>query len=123
MAVSLEARSPLLDRRLFEYVWTLPENMKIRNKQGKYLLREVLARHVPKSMFDRPKKGFSPPIGMWLRGELRDWAEDLLSISNLKDSGLNHEIIRRTWSDHVDGKRNYSVKLWSVLMYQAWLRN
>lgn len=120
MAVSLEPRAPLLDRRIFEYVWTLPEHMKIRDGKGKWLLREVLARHVPTEMWDRPKKGFSPPLGPWLRGELKDWAENLLSEQALEEAGLNAKPIRKTWEDHIAGRRNHAVRLWSVLMYQAW---
>ncbi|MBL4589751.1 MAG: asparagine synthase (glutamine-hydrolyzing) [Alphaproteobacteria bacterium] len=120
MAVSLEARAPLLDRRIFEHVWTLPEHLKIRDGKGKWLLREVLARHVPREMWDRPKKGFSPPLGPWLRGELRDWAESYLSVQALEEAGLNAKPIRKTWEDHLAGRRNHSVRLWSVLMYQAW---
>jgi asparagine synthase (glutamine-hydrolysing) len=120
MAVSLEPRAPLLDRRIFEHVWTLPEHMKIRDGKGKWLLREVLARHVPRDMWDRPKKGFSPPLGPWLRVELRDWAENLLSEQALEEAGLNAKPIRKTWEDHLSGRRNHAVRIWSVLMYQAW---
>ncbi len=120
MVVSLEARAPLLDRRIFEHVWTLPEHMKVRNGKGKWLLREVLARHVPKDMWDRPKKGFSPPLGPWLRHELKEWAHDLLDEKKLEDSGLNPEPILKVWHDHQAGRRNHAVRLWSVLMYQSW---
>ncbi len=120
MAVSLEARAPLLDRRLFEYAWTLPEYFKIRDGQGKWILREVLARHVPRDLWERPKRGFSPPLGVWLKGELREWAEHLLSKSALDSAGLNSTLIRKTWDDHCAERRNHSVRLWTVLMFQAW---
>ncbi len=120
MAVSLEARAPLLDRRLYEYVWGLPEHFKVRNGKGKWLLREVLSQHVPKEMFERPKKGFSPPLGPWLSGELKDWAEELLKSSSLEEAGLNSKPIRDAWDEHLKGHRNLSTKLWTVLMYQSW---
>ncbi len=121
MAVSLEARAPLLDKRLYEYVWSLPEDMKIRNGQGKYLLRQILKRHVPEKLFERPKQGFNMPVGDWLRGPLKDWAEDLLDEKTLKDQGLlNSAMIRKTWQAHSDGQGNHAERLWSVLMFQAW---
>ncbi len=123
MAVALEVRAPLLDHRVFEYCWTLPESMKIRNGQGKWLLRQVLARHVPESLFERPKQGFTIPIGEWLRGSLKDWAEDLLSVSGLREQGyLNHELVRTTWKDHLNGRGRHAHKLWTVLMFQQWLK-
>ncbi len=96
------------------------EHFKIRDGKGKWLLREVLANHVPRNLFERPKRGFSPPLGPWLKGELREWAEHHLTESNLEQAGLNVEIIRNTWAEHLAGHRNHSVRLWSVLMYQAW---
>lgn len=120
MAVSLEARAPLLDRRLYEYVWGLPEHFKVRNSKGKWLLREVLSQHVPTEMFERPKKGFSPPLGPWLTGELKDWAADLLQTQKLEEAGINPKPVKAAWEEHQKGHRNLSVKLWTVLMYQAW---
>jgi len=121
MAVSLEVRAPLLDKRIYDYVWTLPENMKIRNGQGKWLLRQVLHRHVPKELTERPKQGFSVPIGSWLRGDLRDWAEDLLDEKRLEQDGyLNAKLIRYIWEDYLAGRGNHASKLWTVLMFQAW---
>jgi asparagine synthase (glutamine-hydrolysing) len=121
MAVSLEARAPLLDQRLYEYVWTLPENMKIRGGEGKWLLRQILKRHVPEKLFERPKQGFNMPVGDWLRGPLKDWAEDLLDEQTLKNQGLlNAAMIRKTWQTHLDGQGNHADALWSVLMFQAW---
>lgn len=121
MAVSLEARAPLLDSRIYEYVWRLPAHYKIRDGKGKWLLREVLKRHVPTAMFERPKQGFNIPVGDWLRGDLRDWAEDLLSADTLKAHGLlDAGLIRKVWDTHQNGQGNHANALWSVLMFQAW---
>ncbi|MCB9988015.1 MAG: asparagine synthase (glutamine-hydrolyzing) [Rhodospirillales bacterium] len=122
MAVSLEARAPLLDRRVFEHCWRLPQNMKIRDGKGKWLLREVLARHVPRELFERPKQGFTIPVAEWLRGDLRPWAENLLDEKRLVEEGyLRPLVVRQTWRDHLDGKGRNGHKLWAVLMFQAWL--
>lgn len=121
MAVSLEARAPLLDRRIYDYAWSLPVNMKIRNGQGKYILRKVLERHVPRALFERPKQGFAMPVGSWLRGSLKDWTENLLDEKKLKSDGiLNSAPVRTAWEDHLAGNGNHDTKLWSVLMFQAW---
>ena len=121
MAVSLEARAPLLDRRIYDYVWRLPESIKIRDGKGKYLLREVLARHLPRELFERPKQGFSMPVGDWLRGPLKDWAEDLLNEKTLEQQGfLNPQVIRDTWQAHLKGRGHHGGQLWTVLMFQAW---
>lgn len=121
MAVSLEARVPLLDTELVEFAWTLPRRMKIRNGESKWLLRRVLHRHVPKALVDRPKMGFGVPVGEWLRAELRDWAEDLLSDKRLAEDGiLNPAPIRRMWADHLSGNQNWQYPIWVVLMFQAW---
>jgi asparagine synthase (glutamine-hydrolysing) len=122
MANSLETRVPLLDHRVVELAWQLPLQMKIRNGIGKWILREVLYRHVPRKMIERPKKGFSVPLGQWLRGPLRDWAETLLGEQRLEQEGyFVPAVVRRTWVEHLQGKRNHSRKLWSILMFQAWL--
>lgn len=124
MAVGLEARAPLLDQRLYEYVWRLPEEMKIRDGKGKWLLREVLKRHVPEDLFNRPKQGFSVPIAEWLRGELKEWADDLLNEKDLKEQGLLDYIeVRRLWTEHQKGKGSHANKLWTVLMFQAWYKH
>lgn len=122
MANSLETRIPLLDHRVFEFAWQLPLSMKIREGTGKWVLREILYKHLPKPMFDRPKKGFSIPLAAWLRGPLRDWAETLLSERRLKTEGyFDATTIRMAWLAHLNGRVDHSTRLWGVLMFQAWL--
>ncbi len=123
MAVSLEARAPLLDTRIYDYVWRLPLEAKIKDGQGKWLLRQVLQRHVPQELFDRPKQGFSVPIDKWLREELKDWAEDLLDERELKAAGLlDYRVITKMWQEHKKGRGNHAERLWCVLMFQSWYR-
>ncbi len=121
MAVSLESRVPFLDHELYAFAWRLPMSMKIRGKTRKWILREVLARHVPRDLFERPKMGFGVPVGDWMRGDLREWAESLLSADALADAGLfDVANIREVWQAHLSGARNHQYLLWPVLMFQAW---
>ncbi len=122
MANSLETRVPFLDHRVVEFAWTLPLELN-KNKQGnKCLLRSLLYRYVPKNLVDRPKMGFGVPIGTWLRGPLREWADDLLNASRLELEGyLNVSLVRQIWEEHLSGVSDWQFKLWDVLMFQTWL--
>lgn len=123
MAVSLETRAPFLDHRIAALAWRLPMRMKIRGKEGKWALRQVLYRHVPRELIERPKAGFAVPIAQWLRGPLRSWAESLLDESQVRSDGyLRPEAIRLAWKEHLSGQLDRSSRLWGVLMFQAWLR-
>lgn len=122
MAVSLETRVPFLDHRVVELAWRLPLDFKIRGGQGKWILRQVLHKYVPRHLIDRPKSGFAIPIGQWLRGPLRAWAENLLDTHRLDSEGFLHtEAIRHRWEEHLSGRRDHTHSLWAVLMFEAWL--
>jgi len=124
MAVSLEARVPLLDHRVVEFAWALPLVSKIKNGESKWILRQVLDRYIPRELMERPKMGFGVPIGDWLRGPLRDWAEDLLDDAKLKNQGfLKGAPIRQRWDEHLSGRRNWQYSIWTILMFQSWLES
>jgi asparagine synthase (glutamine-hydrolysing) len=121
MAVSLEARVPLLDHRVVEFAWQLPTAAKLRAGSGKWLLRQLFQRYLPAELAERPKQGFAIPLADWLRGPLRDWAEDLLDERRLVADGFLHAgPVRRKWQEHLAGSRNWSSQIWSLLMFQAW---
>jgi asparagine synthase (glutamine-hydrolysing) len=122
MAVSLETRVPLLDHDLVEWTWTLPLSLKLRDGRGKFLLRTLLDRYVPRTLIDRPKRGFAVPLAAWLRGPLRDWAEHLLEPQRLSEQGfLDTARVRARWQEHLAGTRDAQDELWTVLTFQAWL--
>jgi len=123
MAASLESRAPFLDHRLVEFSWRLPMELKLRGTVGKWITRELLYKHVPRAIVDRPKQGFSVPLDAWLRGPLRDWAEELLRPQGLQETGavdVGH--VERRWAEHLSGRRNWGHFLWSVLMFEEWRR-
>ena len=122
MSVSLETRVPFLDHRVMEFAWRMPLSMKVQHGQSKYALRQVLYRHVPKQLIERPKMGFSIPLDSWLRGPLREWAETLLDESRIKAEGFfDPVLIRKKWQEHLSGRCNWQHQLWVVLMFQSWL--
>lgn len=124
MAVALESRAPLLDHRVAEYAWSLPEHFKMRDGISKWVLRQVLYRHVPKALIERPKMGFEVPIGLWLRGGLKDWAAALLEPNRLRREGyFDATVIDRMWQEHLSERFNWGAQLWCVLMVQAWLEH
>jgi asparagine synthase (glutamine-hydrolysing) len=124
MSVGLEGRIPFLDDRVVEFGWRLPLSMKMRRGQGKWILRQLMLKYLPKELFNRPKKGFGVPVDQWLRGPLRNWAENLLDAGSLHRQGyLDPAPIRKKWSEHLAGSGDWAPHLWTVLMFQAWLEN
>jgi asparagine synthase (glutamine-hydrolysing) len=124
MAVSVEARTPFMDYRVVEFAFTLPPDLKVRGETGKYILRQVLHRHVPEALYQRPKMGFHLPLSTWLRGPLREWAEDLLDPSCMRQEGLlDPGPIRAMWHEHLSGRRDRVDHLWPVLMFRSWLKH
>ena len=124
MSVSLEVRAPFLDKDIVKFALTLPENYKIKSGIGKSVLRDVLYKHVPRTLIERPKMGFGIPLSEWMRNELRNWCEELLNEKKLKEDGyFNEKIVRKKWEEHLNCKRDWHHQLWNVLMFQAWLHN
>lgn len=124
MGVSLETRAPFLDHRIVEAAWQLPLSLKIKNGNGKWILRQILYKYVPQELIERPKMGFGAPIGTWLRGPLRDWAETLLNEDRLKQEGFFYTApIRKKWKEHITETHNWQYDLWDVLMFQSWLES
>jgi len=122
MANSLETRVPLLDHRVVEFALSLPMEYKLRNGVDKWVLREVLYKHVPKSLIERPKMGFGVPLASWLRGPLKEWCEELINPKRLNEEGFfNSEIVITKWKEHISGKRNWENQLWDVMVFQSWL--
>lgn len=122
MAASIESRAPLLDHNLVEFSWRIPDDLKIRRNQGKWIFKEVVHKYIPKEMMERPKMGFSIPLGEWLRTDLRDWVEALLSKERLVSDGFfDAKVLHNKWAEHIKGTRNWENDLWSVLMFQSWL--
>ena len=122
MSASLEARVPLLDHRIASFSWGLPLEWKCNESESKIILKDLLFKHVPKKLLDRPKVGFGVPVAQWLRGPLRDWSESLLDESRLRQEGfLDAQLVRSMWQEHLSGKKNWQGQLWSVLMFQTWL--
>ena len=123
MAVGLESRVPYLDHRVAAVAARIPLEMKLRGGTGKHILRQLLYRHAPRELFERPKVGFAVPVGQWLKGSLRPWAEELLEPSRMREEGwFNPNLVQRRWADHLSGRRESTAALWSVLMFQAWLK-
>lgn len=121
MAASLEIRSPLLDYQIIEFAASIPSALRAKNGEKKYLLRTLLSRYMPRKLFERPKMGFSVPIGKWLEGPLRNWAEDLLDESLLKSDGFfDSTMVRGRWKEHCEGTINWQNELWTILIFQAW---
>ena len=124
MAVSLETRVPFLDHEIVEFVMSLPLNFKLKNGQGKYLLRKVIYKHVPKEILERPKMGFTVPLGEWLRGPLEDWAQELIEPNRLKQEGyFDSDSVMKMWNEHSNGRANWGHQLFNIFIFQNWLLN
>lgn len=121
MSASLETRAPFLDKNVVQMAWSLPINMKIKNNDGKWILKEILKKYVPKNLTERPKMGFGIPLAEWLRNELKEWAEDLLDIKKIESDGyFNSKVVRKLWTEHQSKKRDFQNILWPILMFQLW---
>ena len=120
---SLETRIPFLDHETYKFAWSLPLEMKLKNKESKFILKKSLENYLPNELFTRPKKGFSIPLDSWLRGPLRDWSEDLLSKKSIESSDIfSYETVNKIWIEHLEGDRNWQSRLWTVLMFQSWYK-
>mgnify|MGYP001345641291 CR=1 FL=1 len=123
MASSLETRLPFLDHRIIEFAWSTPLEMKLKNSRSKWLLREVLKKYLPENLIDKPKRGFTVPIGDWLRGPLKYWANELLDEKNISSQKyFSYNSIKTKWDEHISGKHDWSKQLWTILMFQSWLQ-
>jgi asparagine synthase (glutamine-hydrolysing) len=123
MAVSLESRIPFLDHHVFTFSSALPLSYKINKGTSKWILREILKKYIPENLINRPKMGFGIPLEAWLRGPLKEWADDLLAEKVIKESGmLNPKIVKQMWEEHISGKRNWHYQLWAILMFQDWYK-
>jgi len=122
MGVSLETRIPFLDYRVAELAWRLPLDTKINNGETKWPIRQVLYKYVPKELIERPKAGFAIPVGQWIRGPLREWADDLLNETRMQHEGyLNPKLVQKLWRQHLSGSHDWTPRLWAILMFQAWI--
>ena len=122
MAHSLETRAPFLDYRVAECAWKFQEDFLISGYTGKMPLRNLLESYIPKDLFERPKSGFGIPVGIWLKGPLRDWAESLLDFDAIQREGiLNYSVVKDLWTNHLNGSSDNTVKLWNILMFRSWM--
>ncbi|HIF35784.1 MAG TPA: asparagine synthetase B, partial [Candidatus Thioglobus sp.] len=122
MGVSLETRIPFLDHRVVELAWRFPLDMKIKNGVGKWPIRQILYKYVPKELIERPKAGFAVPVGQWIRGPLREWADDLLDESRIQREGyFDPKLVRKIWEQHLSGNYDWTSRLWAILMFNSWL--